>query len=1460
MNVFLFLIFSIPSVQKAAANFAIGKIQPRINTEASIQSVRIKFFNRVELGGVYVEDQAGDTLLYAKSLTVRANMLDLLHKQLDIQSVDLDDFVINIYRETRTSPFNFQFLIDAFKSDKPKPTTPKTPFGLYFRDVKLNGGTLRYNILSEPETPGKFNPDHLDVRNLKLRASAPSIDVKKLMADIRTLSFWEHSGITVDDLQGMVRSEGTKLWSDRLTLTLNESELKVSNAEYNTSTKEFALNAKSEIIKPKDAAIFSDRLTHLNKPFAFEADLTGKLPYVEIRNLDAQYGSGTRVKIRGRISDYGHYSDADVDINIGEVRATSDDLETLIRIGSPSFVLPEQLVALQNISMNLKARGKLSSFNYDGAIRTPQGNIKLSGVGSADKDFKNYSFRGPISTDNLQLANILGPTIGVDDATLNANVHLEQQRGSDIKITADGQIPSILYKGYRYNNLNFDGVYSGKSVVANVSTDTEQNKLDLFVDLNMGAEKNIAVKGTIDRIFLTPFFTRKNWQNPYLTARINGQLSGSTIDDMAGTLVIDSTSLFDDNFIYNPGPIYFQALKADSVGEKKIQVMSSFLEGEITGDYHFATIGNELMTALHQHLPSLVKLPKQKKQRQLLHNNFNFNLLLKNTEDISYAFSLPFYNVEPATFKGTVDMTSDVPINFNAYVPRLMLGKNDIRETRVDLKTSTASGIGIGVNTYLAQDNGYIHARLNTSGTQDSVANNLSFDIRNNVAYSNGQLKVSAAFLRQPDDELTANILVHPTDFMFNQNPINIRRSEIVYTKEHITVDNFGMLQNGMLLLGIDGIASKNENERVRLYFNDTELATILTALNVQNVNGLMNGEIVINRALQDPIVQTNDFRIDRVQLYNDTIGTLRMNGDWNAAKAGLNINAFLENKGDRQLDISGFLPTGDVNPMDVNVMLSRMPLAWVQPFAKSAFSKLSGTVNSQLKITGKLSEPITEGWLGVDKGIMQVAYTNVTYSISDTIQVNRDNIGFDDLVVRDDNGHTARINLSLSHTNFGDLTYRVNMRLNDFMLLNNEERTDLVAYGNLKLSGDINLTGSPNGIYGDMNLRNSSKSKVMIELPQTATATEYKGVIYVNTQQEPDSLAFLRKNPEALKAQDTKISPTGIPILIRGELALNPQLDIGVLINPTTGDAIEISGNGDLNLTYNSKVEPNIRIFGDYVAEDGKVRYNLQSLKAVDFILRKGSTLTFVGDPLNTQFNITAYNQVRADLVSLSESFKNVPSSRVPVNALLDIQGSLEKMNLRYDIELPESSDAIKQRVLNFISTEEARIRQFAYLVTTGNFFPAEGSPDIGFNNDMFTTFAASALTKGLDALFSSALNDNWTISTNMETQGGSFDNVRMGLDVSTRLLDDRLRISTNLSYGDPSAFANQQAFVGEFDLDYIVNNWLTLRAYNHANERLYRRAPFTQGVGVVVTKESKKLVDLFKFSFRKKEEESND
>ncbi|MDD2475419.1 MAG: hypothetical protein PHI32_05865 [Dysgonamonadaceae bacterium] len=1448
INILLFITLSIPAVQRKATDFALSKIKPIVNTEVRIGKINLKLLNSVQLGEVYIEDQKQDTLLYARKIDVQFNPFGLLKNKLQFYSASLEDFTANVYRETPDTTFNFQFIIDAFASDDPKPKDPdSTPLLLRFDRIRLKNGIGHYHINSEPQTPSAFNASHIDVYNLNANINAPSIDMEKLDVTIKSLSLWEHSGFTIDKLNIKIRSEGSRLMSNKLKVNLNSSQIKASDIVYDLETKEFAINAKSEDMNPADIAIFSPRFSHLNKPFSIDADLKGKLPQVDINTLLVEYGTTTKINIDGKIADYSQYGDADVSLNIKELRTTQSDLDAFIKIGNDKTELPDQVKALGNMNLRLTANGSLKRLNIQGQVNTEPGSVRISGFGAIDTTFSNYSFDGRLVTNNLNTAMILGESVGLDLVSATINAKVVQSSNKPLSVVADGNLSSLVYNEFNFKNINFTGSYSDNNIEANINTDTSDNKFDIHAKLLGANGMDITVQGVIDKLTLEPFYTQEGWQNAMLTAEIDGHFTGSSIDDLVGNLVIDNTSLSEESFIYNPGPIYLQSLVEDN--EKVINLFTSFLEAEIKGDYYFSTIAQEFKQLMQPHLPSL--LGEQLAETDFK-NDFKFVLRLKNTEDLSFALSLPFYNIEEGTITGQINMPEQQS-NVNVMVPRLMFGTNDIRQTKVDLKIGEQNGIDLNANTYLVQDDGYINGKLNTHAASDSVINSLFFDMNNNVIKTNGELRASIGFNKETSDDLMTNILIHPATILFNNKEVHIMEGTVKHTKEYIEIRDFGIMHSGSQQFGIDGIASKNIEDSVRVFFDSAELANILTAFNIKNIQGTIDGDLVVRQALKDPIVHTDHFNISNIRTDKDTIGTLYVESLYNPLEDGLKLDVYIKRDDVRNLSVTGFIPTSEGKEMDIDMIINQLPLRWVQPFAIATFSKLEGTISSKIDVSGKTSEPIIEGWLGIDEGLLKVDYTNVEYRISDTIRVNRDNVGFKDLLILDDNGNSAKIGLVLNHSNFGRLDYKAKITLDDFMLLNNPDRTDLMAHGTLKLNGDISINGSQTGIFGTADLSNGSKSKVKIELPQTATATEYKGVIYINTPNEVDSLSFLKKRDEG-KSILPSASSSDMLIDMRVTINLDPDLDLGVQYNPRTGDAIAISGTGELNVNFNSKSDPQVRIYGEYVAEDGEASHNLQGLKKINFKVKEGSKLSFMGDPLRTQFNITAYHQVKADLATLSESFShdtNVSNTRVPVNALLEIRGDLDAMELYYDIELPEASQDVQRKVESLISTEEARIRQFAYLVTTNSFYGASSNPDLNFGNDMFTNLAANALSKGLDALFASALNENWSISTNLKSQNGSFDDVRMGVDVSTRLFDDKLRVSTNLSYGDAQLYDDQQSFIGEFELEYDLTNWLMLRAFNKANERYYKLAPTTQGAGVVINKEAKRFKDLFKFRF---------
>jgi hypothetical protein len=79
------------------------------------------------------------------------------------------------------------------------------------------------------------------------------------------------------------------------------------------------------------------------------------------------------------------------------------------------------------------------------------------------------------------------------------------------------------------------------------------------------------------------------------------------------------------------------------------------------------------------------------------------------------------------------------------------------------------------------------------------------------------------------------------------------------------------------------------------------------------------------------------------------------------------------------------------------------------------------------------------------------------------------------------------------------------------------------------------------------------------------------------------------------------------------------------------------------------------------------------------------------------------------------------------------------------------------------------------------------------------------------------------------------------MEVDValSSQLLNNRLLLNGNFGYRDNTYNTSNTNFIGDFDIEYLLNSKGTfrLKAYNHFNDQNYylRNALTTQGVGIV-------------------------
>ena len=125
----VFLYVNSNSGQQRLLSYVTDLLQDKLETKVHIDSVSVKFSTMdIDLNGLDVEDQQQRKMLQAEHLAVKLDLKDLLLNKVDISSVKLSGIRARVY-QPKDSAANYQFIVDAFKSDKkkdePKPKTKK---------------------------------------------------------------------------------------------------------------------------------------------------------------------------------------------------------------------------------------------------------------------------------------------------------------------------------------------------------------------------------------------------------------------------------------------------------------------------------------------------------------------------------------------------------------------------------------------------------------------------------------------------------------------------------------------------------------------------------------------------------------------------------------------------------------------------------------------------------------------------------------------------------------------------------------------------------------------------------------------------------------------------------------------------------------------------------------------------------------------------------------------------------------------------------------------------------------------------------------------------------------------------------------------------------------------------------------------------------------------------------------
>lgn len=140
------LLLSTARVQKVITNIATHYLSNYVGAKVEVGGIYYRFFNRLQLNNVLIEDLHQDTLFYVQSLEVKIQFSALFNKVVKVKSAELVNPVLYIHRNEDETDFNFQFLADKFAS---KDTTEPKPLELEIDVNRLNIALFDFRFIDE---------------------------------------------------------------------------------------------------------------------------------------------------------------------------------------------------------------------------------------------------------------------------------------------------------------------------------------------------------------------------------------------------------------------------------------------------------------------------------------------------------------------------------------------------------------------------------------------------------------------------------------------------------------------------------------------------------------------------------------------------------------------------------------------------------------------------------------------------------------------------------------------------------------------------------------------------------------------------------------------------------------------------------------------------------------------------------------------------------------------------------------------------------------------------------------------------------------------------------------------------------------------------------------------------------------------------------------------------------------
>lgn len=1455
--------------------FVAEELSDLLNTRVTIGRINIGLLNRIIIDDVLLDDQDEQEMLKVTRLSAKFDIMPFFKGKISISSVQLFGFNINLQKKTPDSPPNFKFVLDAFASND---TVKKdNSLDLRINFILIRRGRMAYHVLSEEETPGKFNAKHIHLQNIIANISLKALSKDSINLGIKRLSLDEKvSGFSLKKMSLKLVANSRQTSIDNFAIELPETSLKLDTIHliYDslkafdrfTEQVRFSFRTLPSQITLKDISPFLPALSHFKEPISLDMEVKGTVNQLTCSHLEIT-ADNRQFRLKGDVAlqDLSHPQDAYVFGTLSELTATTRGVGFLVRNLSHDYNgVPPVLERLGNVSFRGEVSGYFTDIVTYGQLHTDLGGVNMDLKLSSDKSKGLFAYSGAVKTTDYKLGKLLANE-QLGEITFNLDVHGRHVTDRLPVVELKGLIASVDYSRYRYENITLDGEYKQGGFNGKVALDDPNGSIYLNGDVNVSSRiPTFNFQAIINKLRPHDLNLTSKYPDTEFSLKLRANFTGGSVDEMIGEINVDSLEFMSPEKQYFMNNMNIRASKQNN--ENQLRLTSEFLTASVEGKFQYHTLPASILNIMRKYVPSLILPPKKPIET---HNNFQFDIHIYNTDILSTIFDIPLTVYTHSTLKGYFNDPLQ-RLRVEGYFPRLQY-KNNFIESGMILCENPSDHIRARVRLTNLKKKGAVNLSLDAQAKDDNISTTLNWGNSAAVTYS-GQLAAVAKFLRTEGEKplLKAMVEVKPTDIILNDTLWQIHPSQVVVDSGKVDVNNFYFSHQDRYVR-INGRLSDNPQDSVKVDLKDINMGYVFDIASISddvNFEGDATGTAYASGVFKKPVMNTRLF-IKNFSLNQGRLGDLNIYGEWDNENRGIRLDASIKDISTTPSRVTGIIhPLKPESGLDLNIEANELNLKFLEHYMKSIANDIKGRATGKVHFYGKFKGLNLDGAVMTDAS-MNFDILNTHFAIKDTILLAPTGLTFNNIHISDMEGHSGRMNGYLHFQHFKNLNYRFEIQANNMLVMNTKESTDMPFYGTVYGTGNALLTG--NAIQGlDVNVAmTTNRNSIFTYINgSVASATSNQFIKFVDKTPRrtiQDSIQIIsyyeqlqQKRQEAEEEQKTDIR---LNILVDA----TPDATMKIIMDPVAGDYISGKGTGNIRTEFYNKGD--VKMFGSYQINQGVYKFSLQEVIRKDFVIKNGSTITFNGAPLDANLDIQASYTVNSaslnDLIP-EESSSIIQQPNVKVNCIMNLSGILVRPTIKLGIELPNERDEVQTLVRNYISTEEQMNMQILYLLGIGKFYTEDARNNQ--NSNVMSSVLSSTLSGQLNNALSQVFEtNNWNIGTNLSTGDKGWTDMEVEGILSGQLLNNRLLINGNFGYRDnPMANTN---FVGDFEAEWLINRSgdIRLKAYNETNDRYYTKTNLTtQGVGIMYKKDFNKWSDLFfwnkwKLRNKRKQEEKS-